>query len=110
MQAAPGAVRGTAGGLGPTGPKRRPAHRLAEERKRKRNPNTVTALTLSTSSPASLRADAVVIGVAKGEKGPVVAPGAEAVDQAFGGKLAAVLETLGATGGEGEVTKLPSPD
>ncbi|QLH21272.1 leucyl aminopeptidase [Streptomyces sp. Rer75] len=68
----------------------------------------MTALTLSTSSAASLRADAVVVGVAKGPKGPVVAPGAEAVDKAFGGKLATVLETLGATGAEGEVTKLPS--
>ncbi|MFC4515264.1 leucyl aminopeptidase [Streptomyces ehimensis] len=69
----------------------------------------MTALTLSTSSAATLRADAVVVGVAKGPKGPVVAPGAEAVDQAFDGKLAAVLETLGASGGEGEATKLPAP-
>ncbi|EXU61999.1 aminopeptidase A [Streptomyces sp. PRh5] len=68
----------------------------------------MTALTLSTSSAAAVRADAVVVGVAKGAKGPVVAVGAEAVDKAFGGKLAAVLETLGATGAEGEVTKLPS--
>lgn len=75
---------------------------------RKRDPTTVTALTLSTSSAAALRADAVVVGVAKGAKGPVVAVGAEAVDKAFGGKLAAVLETLGATGADGEVTKLPA--
>jgi leucyl aminopeptidase len=75
---------------------------------RKRDPTTVTALTLSTSSAATLRADAVVVGVAKGAKGPVIAPGAEAVDKAFGGKLATVLETLGATGAEGEVTKLPA--
>ncbi|MDT3398816.1 leucyl aminopeptidase [Streptomyces sp. B1866] len=68
----------------------------------------MTALTLSTSSPAAVRADAVVVGVTKGAKGPAVAPGAEAVDQAFGGKLAAVLDTLGATGSEGEVTKLPA--
>ena len=47
--------------------------------------------------------------MAKGAKGPVVAPGAEAVDKAFDGKLAGVLETLGATGAEGEVTKLPAP-
>ncbi|MEU4211377.1 leucyl aminopeptidase [Streptomyces sp. NPDC026206] len=68
----------------------------------------MTALTLSTSSAATLRADAIVVGVAKGPKGPVVAPGAEAVDKAFDGKLATVLETLGASGGEGEVTKLPA--
>ncbi|MFJ9853137.1 leucyl aminopeptidase [Streptomyces sp. NPDC101150] len=70
----------------------------------------MTALTLSTSSAATVRADAVVVGVAKGPKGLVVAPGAEAVDKAFGGKLAAVLETLGASGAEGEVTKLPAAD
>ncbi|MGW7369427.1 M17 family peptidase N-terminal domain-containing protein, partial [Streptomyces sp. NPDC054841] len=69
----------------------------------------MTALTLSTAGAATLRADAVVVGVAKGAKGPVVAAGAEAVDKAFGGKLATVLETLGASGAEGEVTKLPAP-
>ncbi|AZM45636.1 leucyl aminopeptidase [Streptomyces sp. WAC 06738] len=70
----------------------------------------MTALTLSSSSATGLRADAVVVGVAKGPKGPVPAPGAEAVDEAYGGKLGAVLEALGASGGEGEVTKLPAPD
>jgi leucyl aminopeptidase len=69
----------------------------------------VTALTLSTSAAPNLRADAIVIGVAKAAKGPVVAPGAEAVDKAYDGKLAGVLETLGASGAEGEVTKLPAP-
>ncbi|MFI1399019.1 leucyl aminopeptidase [Streptomyces sp. NPDC020681] len=69
----------------------------------------MTALTLSTSGATTLRADVLVVGVAKGAKGPVVAPGAEAVDKAFGGKLASVLDTLGATGAEGEVTKLPAP-
>jgi leucyl aminopeptidase len=69
----------------------------------------VTALTLSTAAAPGLRADAIVIGVAKGAKGPVVAPGAEAVDKAYDGRLAAVLETLGASGAEGEVTKLPAP-
>ncbi|MFF3390617.1 leucyl aminopeptidase [Streptomyces sp. NPDC002669] len=70
----------------------------------------MTALTLSTAGAATLRADALVVGVAKGSKGPVLAPGAEAVDKAFDGKLATVLEALGATGAEGEVTKLPAPD
>ncbi|MFJ5777407.1 leucyl aminopeptidase [Streptomyces sp. NPDC093094] len=69
----------------------------------------MTALTLSTSAAPNLRADAIVIGVAKGAKGPVVAPGAEAVDKAYDGKLAGVLETLGASGAEGEVTKVPAP-
>ncbi|HEY9374252.1 leucyl aminopeptidase [Streptomyces sp.] len=69
----------------------------------------MTALTLSTAGAATLRADALVVGVAKSGKGLVVAPGAEAVDAAFDGKLAAVLETLGASGAEGEATKLPAP-
>ncbi|MFI6446513.1 leucyl aminopeptidase [Kitasatospora sp. NPDC050543] len=69
----------------------------------------MTALSVSTSSAASLRADALVIGVAKGPKGLVVAPGAEAVTEAFEGKLAEVLATLGATGAEGETVKLPAP-
>ncbi|MFE7274296.1 leucyl aminopeptidase [Streptomyces sp. NPDC057623] len=73
----------------------------------------MTALTLSTAAAPGLRADAIVIGVAKGSgpkpTGPVVAPGAEAVDKAYDGKLAGVLETLGASGAEGEVTKLPAP-
>ncbi|MET9893759.1 leucyl aminopeptidase [Streptomyces sp. NPDC006465] len=69
----------------------------------------MTALTLSTAAASGLRADAIVVGVAKGPKGPVVAPGAEAVDKAYDGGLAGILETLGASGSEGEVTKLPAP-
>ncbi|MFG2571803.1 leucyl aminopeptidase [Streptomyces sp. NPDC048481] len=73
----------------------------------------MTALTLSTAAAPGLRADAIVIGVAKGAASPsgnlTVAPGAEAVDKAFDGRLAGVLETLGASGSEGEVTKLPAP-
>lgn len=69
----------------------------------------MTALTLSTAAASGLRADAIVVGVAKGAKGPLVALGAEAVDKAYDGKLADVLETLGASGAEGEVTKLPAP-
>ncbi|WP_416964463.1 leucyl aminopeptidase [Streptomyces sp. Agncl-13] len=69
----------------------------------------MTALTLSTAAAPGLRADAIVIGVGKGGKGPVVAPGADAVDKAYDGRLAGVLETLGASGAEGEITKLPAP-
>ncbi|MEW1696046.1 leucyl aminopeptidase [Streptomyces sp. NPDC093249] len=69
----------------------------------------MTALTLSTAGAATLRADVLVVGVAKAGKALVVAPGAEAVDKAFEGRLADVLETLGASGAEGEATKLPAP-
>ncbi|MFJ9429912.1 leucyl aminopeptidase [Streptomyces sp. NPDC101490] len=69
----------------------------------------MTALTLSTAGAATLRADVLVVGIAKSGKALVVAPGAEAVDKAFEGRLADVLETLGASGAEGEATKLPAP-
>ncbi|GDY73533.1 hypothetical protein SAVCW2_18240 [Streptomyces avermitilis] len=75
--------------------------RSATETQWKRDFTTVTALTLSTAAASGLRADAIVVGVAKspkGDKGLVVAPGAEAVDKGYDGKLAAVLETLGASG------------
>lgn len=70
----------------------------------------MTALTLKPAGAATTRTDVIVIGVAKGAKGAVLAPGAELVDEAFGGRLAAVLETLGAAGAEGEVTKLPAAE
>ncbi|MDT0310662.1 leucyl aminopeptidase [Streptomyces sp. DSM 44917] len=73
----------------------------------------MTALTLSNLPAPSVPADAVVIGVAKGESGPLLAPGspgAAAVDAALGGTLAATLATLGAKGGEEEITRIAAPD
>ncbi|MDT0344653.1 leucyl aminopeptidase [Streptomyces litchfieldiae] len=72
----------------------------------------MTALTLSNLPATTVPADAVVIGVTKGESGPVLAagsPAAAAVDEAFGGTLAATLATLGAKGGEDEITRVPAP-
>ena len=73
----------------------------------------MTALILSTAAASGLRADAIVVGVAKGSapksENLVVTPGAEAVDEAYDGKLTGILQTLGASGAEGEVTKLPAP-
>jgi leucyl aminopeptidase len=66
-----------------------------------------TTLTFTTSAPSSIDADAVVIGVTKGQDGPVLAPGAADLDQALGGTLAATLATLGMTGQPEEVTRLP---
>ncbi|CAN5223380.1 leucyl aminopeptidase [soil metagenome] len=63
-------------------------------------------LTLTDSALDTLAVDALVIGVLKGPDGPRLAPGAEAVDEAFGGKLLEALTALGATGAEDEVTKL----
>jgi len=66
-----------------------------------------TTLTITTSAPSSIDADAVVIGVIKGQDGPVLAPGATDLDRAMGGGLAATLATLGVTGQAEEVTRLP---
>ncbi|ASY35328.1 MULTISPECIES: leucyl aminopeptidase [unclassified Streptomyces] len=69
----------------------------------------MTALTLSTAAVPGLRADAIVVGVVKDDEGPRLAPGAEAVDKGYDGKLADLLETLGATGAPGELTRLAAP-
>jgi len=66
----------------------------------------VTALTLSSAAAASLRVDAVMIGVAEGPKGLVLAPGAESLVTALGRTLPATLTALGATGKAEEVTRL----
>ncbi|GAC1322852.1 MAG: leucyl aminopeptidase [Mycobacteriales bacterium] len=66
----------------------------------------MTTLTLSSTPAERLDVDALVIGVGKGAKGPVLAAGAEGLDKALGGKLAKTLVALGATGAEGEVTRL----
>ncbi|GAA4898916.1 leucyl aminopeptidase [Stackebrandtia albiflava] len=64
-------------------------------------------LALSTDDAASVAADVLLIGLHKGEDGPVLAPGAEAVESAFG-ELLPTLEALGATGEEGGLTTVPS--
>jgi leucyl aminopeptidase len=65
-------------------------------------------MTLLTSQTAArdAQADAIVIGVVQGPDGPLPAPGAEDVDQALDGGLAATLSVLGATGKAEEVTKI----
>jgi leucyl aminopeptidase len=65
----------------------------------------VTSLNLSDRAVESLKVDAVLIGVAKGPAGPVAVAG-DGVEKAMGGKLAALLSGLGATGAEGEVTRV----
>jgi leucyl aminopeptidase len=66
--------------------------------------------TLRTASPAKTRAEAVVVGVVKGPKGPVLAAGAEDVTAAFGRRLRPLLAGLGVTGKPGEVVRLPAGD
>ncbi len=71
-----------------------------------------TTLSISTSAPRTIDADAVVIGVIKGPDGPLLAPGAADLDEALGGGLggglATTLAILGATGRAEEVTRLPA--
>jgi leucyl aminopeptidase len=70
---------------------------------------SVTAtLRTSQESPRDTEADAIIVGVAQGPDGPVLAPGAEQVDAALGGNLAKTLGALGATGNAEEVTKIAS--
>jgi len=67
----------------------------------------VTTIQLTGGSAATTKGDALLIGVLKGPKGLRLTPGATAVDKAaFKGKLLATLKSVGATGKEGEVTKL----
>jgi leucyl aminopeptidase len=68
----------------------------------------VTNLSLASAETASLDVDAIVVGLVKNDSDVRLAPGAEAVDQAFDGALATTLADLGATGGVGEVTKIPT--
>jgi leucyl aminopeptidase len=68
----------------------------------------VTNLRLASPEIASLDVDAVVIGIVSNGPDIGLASGAESVDRAFDGGLAAVLAGLGATGEPGEITKVPT--
>lgn len=66
-------------------------------------------LTMSISDPAApIAADAVVVGLVPGERGPRLAPGAKPVEAALGKKLLAALEMLGAKGSADEVLQVPT--
>ena len=72
---------------------------------------TVPKFALIENTRAALgksRAEVVVVGTLQGDKAVTLAPGAEAVDEVFDGKLAEVLATVGATGKAEEVVKLPT--
>ncbi len=67
----------------------------------------MTSVSLTTTSAVGARVDAVVVGVVEGRRGPAVARGADDVDQAFGGRLAATVAAVGGTAKPGTVTKIP---
>ncbi len=69
-----------------------------------------TTLLTSQAHPRDAQADAIIIGITQGPDGPVPAPGAQDVDAALGGSLAATLAALGATGQAEEITKIASGD
>ena len=66
----------------------------------------MASLSLSSTPAASAKVDAIVVGVAKGPKGLVLAPGADSVVAALGKGLLPALIGLGATGRAEEVTRL----
>ena len=66
----------------------------------------MATLALLDAAPHTHSADALIIGTAVGPDGVQLAPGAESVDKALGGRLAEALASLGATGKEGEVVKI----
>jgi len=66
----------------------------------------MTAVTLTKTALSTVKADAVLIGVAQGPTGPVLAPGAADLDKAFKKRLLDALTTLGATGKANETVKL----
>jgi leucyl aminopeptidase len=65
-----------------------------------------TVSLVDPSDPVS--ADAVVVGLRPGTGRRRLAEGAAAVDAAFGGRLAAALDALGARGKQGEVLRIPT--
>ena len=66
----------------------------------------MTAVTLTKTTMSTVKADALLIGIAEGPSGPVLAPGAADLDKAFKKKLVAALAGLGTTGKANETTKL----
>ena len=69
----------------------------------------MTSYTLRKGAPDRTRTDLVVIGVATGKAGVLVAaPGGEPVAAAYGRKFAPLLASMGFKGGFGEVLKLPT--
>ena len=64
----------------------------------------MTALSLTKTALSEVKADAIVIGIARGADGVVLAPGASDVEKAFKRRLLPALTALGATGKAGEAS------
>jgi leucyl aminopeptidase len=68
----------------------------------------VTTVRLVSTDPAATKADALVVPVVRTPRGAAPAPGADAVDAALDGQLTQLLRSLGATGKEDELTRIPT--
>jgi leucyl aminopeptidase len=66
----------------------------------------VTTLSLAGGTPTSVKADALVVGVAKGPKGLALVPPADEVAAVLGKGFLTALAGLGATGKAEEVTRV----
>ncbi|MGH8880661.1 MAG: leucyl aminopeptidase, partial [Stackebrandtia sp.] len=65
------------------------------------------SLALSPADPTTVDSDVLVVGLYKGEDGPFLAPGAEAVEAVWE-NLTDSFTTLGATGSAASIARLPS--
>lgn len=74
------------------------------------SPRSAPDYSLRAASPAKTRAEAVVVGVLEGRKGPTLADGGEDVAAAYGRKLRPLLASLGITGKQGDVARVPVGD
>ena len=68
----------------------------------------MTTYSLRKGAAEKTKADAVVVGVLRTDKGLQAAPGGEGVAAAYGRKFAPLLSTLGFKAKPGEVAKLPT--
>ncbi|MFC4059730.1 leucyl aminopeptidase [Planomonospora corallina] len=62
----------------------------------------------SSDNVVSFDTEALVVGVHSGPDGLRAAPGAEGLDEALGGRLAATLGAMGVKGKTGEIAKVPT--
>ncbi len=68
----------------------------------------MTTYSLRKGAADKTKADVVVVGVYKTDKGLQVAPGGEGVASAYGRRFTPLLSTIGFKGKAGEVTKVPT--
>ncbi|MEO3871432.1 leucyl aminopeptidase [Nonomuraea sp. B12E4] len=68
----------------------------------------MTTVRLNSADPVSIDTDALIVGFRSGPDGPRPATGAEALDAAFNGKLADILDAVTFSGKAGELARLPT--